>query len=103
MQYLINNRKNPLTWDDAVRKIAVDGVDPTMIQALLRYQGKITEANTLNTWSMPKLPITGNDLIKMGMKPGPGIGQVMQKAKHIWFETGFKISPEDLLVQATNS
>lgn len=102
MQYLISNRKNRLNWDDAVRKVAVDGVDPSLVRALLRYQGNGVLADKLKTWSPPKLPITGNDLIKAGFKPGPAIGQAMQNAKHIWFETGFKISPEDLLAQVTN-
>lgn len=102
MQYLISNRKNRLNWDDAVRKVAVDGVDPSLVRALLRYQGNGALADKLKTWSPPKLPITGNDLIKAGFKPGPGIGQAMQKAKNIWFETGFTISPDDLLAQVTN-
>lgn len=36
--------------------------------------------------SKPTLPINGNDLIQMGITPGPKIGKILSAVTDAWFE-----------------
>ncbi len=38
------------------------------------------------TVKKPKLPITGKDLIEMGLKPGPIFTDIMNSVTEAWFE-----------------
>jgi poly(A) polymerase len=46
---------------------------------------------------VPEFPVTGYDLIKMGMKPGPQYGVVINKLKEIWADSGYTATKEQLL------
>jgi poly(A) polymerase len=43
----------------------------------------------LQTWSRPRLPIGGGELIGMGLEPGPIVAQVMQALEREWVRSGF--------------
>jgi tRNA nucleotidyltransferase/poly(A) polymerase len=61
---------------------------------------KILEAQKnlkfLNEFSLPKFPLNGEDLIKLGLK-GEAVGQAIKKSKIFWAENNFKTSKENLL------
>lgn len=46
----------------------------------------------------PVFPVSGADLIALGHKPGPEIGQILKKLETIWIAGGLKTSRDDLLV-----
>jgi putative nucleotidyltransferase with HDIG domain len=47
----------------------------------------------------PTLPITGNDLIAIGIKPGPVIGKILSAVTDAWYENP-NISPEEAMAIA---
>ena len=51
----------------------------------------------LQHWEVPTFPVTGYDLIALGMKPGPKYGEVMTTLKNVWAKHGFDMSKEKLL------
>ena len=47
--------------------------------------------NKIDKISIPKFPISGNDLIKRGVKSGKNIGEILKKIEQIWLKNNFKI------------
>lgn len=45
-------------------------------------------------WPIPKLPLTGEDVIAAGVPPGPLLGQVLREVEHWWIDADF---PDDKL------
>ncbi|WP_052045877.1 CCA tRNA nucleotidyltransferase [Candidatus Paracaedibacter symbiosus] len=48
--------------------------------------------------SIPPLPITGTDLIAIGVKAGPEIGNILIHCRHWWAEKGFHPSKEECIL-----
>lgn len=51
----------------------------------------------LESWDIPVFPVTGYDLIKIGLKPGPQYSDIMMNLKNVWAKNGFDMKKEDLL------
>jgi poly(A) polymerase len=50
-------------------------------------------------WQMPEFPVTGSDLIRAGMKPGPAMGRELQRLRDNWIAADFKPARDELLLQ----
>lgn len=84
--------KNPF------REMAVHGVSREWARELAALQNlSAMEMAMLDAWTVPEFPVTGYDLIKMGMKPGPQYGVVINKLKEIWADSGYTATKEQLL------
>ncbi len=44
-----------------------------------------------------ELPVTGNDLLKLGVEPGKLVGELLQKAEEIWYRHEFQITKQDII------
>lgn len=42
-------------------------------------------------------PITGRDLLELGVKPGKYMGEMLKKAEFMWYDSEFKITKHDLM------
>lgn len=51
----------------------------------------------LEEWQVPVFPVSGADLIALGMKPGPHMGQMLMDLKHRWANLGYVSTKQDLL------
>ncbi|MCB8838276.1 CCA tRNA nucleotidyltransferase [Aurantimonas sp. VKM B-3413] len=47
----------------------------------------------------PAFPLSGEDLRKAGVTPGPQMGRMLDKLKRDWVESGFVLGPEALLAE----
>ncbi len=56
-----------------------------------KYLSKITNYKT------KKIPLTGEDLLKMGFKPGKTIGEILAKVETFWVEKDFKCSKNECI------
>ena len=75
--------------EDRIRlAIAANGDDAKKYQRQLKW---------LARWQKPSLPVRGDDLVKLGMSPGPKIAQSLKFLEELWVESGFKLSREALL------
>jgi len=52
------------------------------------------------TWTRPRLPIGGRDLIDAGLPRGPELGSMLAKLEEIWVNSEFALTRDDLLDQA---
>ena len=52
----------------------------------------------LEEWSYTPFPINGGDLLKIGILPGPQIGQVLKSLKDIWAMHGYNMTKNQLLM-----
>jgi hypothetical protein len=49
------------------------------------------------SWRRPVLPVTGDDLLARGWKPGAELGRTLQKIELSWIASDFASSKESLL------
>ena len=50
-------------------------------------------------WQVPEFPVTGYDLIKLGLKPGPQYGLIMITLRNTWADSGYLMCKQQLLDQ----
>jgi poly(A) polymerase len=43
----------------------------------------------LDNWVKPRFPLTGGDLIALGLPPGPVVARTLQAVERDWVEGGF--------------
>lgn len=64
---------------------------------LLKYQGEEKLLKELLKWSIPRFPISGHDLRRMGVTSGKDIGATLQKLRDIWKKNHYQMDKEELL------
>ena len=66
------------------------------------FWGDEAMKTALATWVVPQFPVTGDDLIAMGMKPGKEMGSTMTSLKYAWFNAvqtaGITLTKDQVLV-----
>lgn len=50
-----------------------------------------------DNWEIPVFPITGGDIVKLGIKPGPRIGEILRKAEQLWEENNYQPDFEQIV------
>jgi len=48
-------------------------------------------------WHPPEFPVTGNDLIALGIKPGKKMGELLEKLEAQWEKSNFTLTRDQLL------
>ncbi|KAF7644319.1 hypothetical protein LDENG_00224220, partial [Lucifuga dentata] len=64
---------------------------------LLKYQGEKKLVKELSTWCVPRFPVSGHDLRKMGVTTGKEIGAMLQELRDIWKKSRYQMDKEELL------
>ncbi|XP_051932068.1 CCA tRNA nucleotidyltransferase 1, mitochondrial [Hippocampus zosterae] len=67
------------------------------VSELLKYQGEHKLLAELGQWTVPRFPISGHDLRKMGVTTGKEIGATLQKLRDIWKKSHYQMDKEELL------
>lgn len=49
------------------------------------------------TWRAPQLPVTGHDLLDLGIAEGEDMGRLLKKIEKCWVSSGFKLTKPELL------
>jgi poly(A) polymerase len=52
-------------------------------------------------WPIPAMPVSGGDLLALGMDPGPEIGVTLKRLEDWWVASGFTPGKQDLLKRLT--
>lgn len=74
---------------DAPEVLAYEiGADEAVDRFLLNG-GQEVDFEALRKWSRPRLPLSGGDLIAMGLEPGPIVASTMQAIEREWVRAGF--------------
>jgi poly(A) polymerase len=53
-----------------------------------------------STWQPPKFPLSGDDLIALGIKPGKEMGELLRTLEDAWEAGDYKPTKEELLKKA---
>lgn len=46
--------------------------------------------NAVEDWTVPRFPLTGKDIVALGISPGPRVGTLLRQAEAWWMENGFR-------------
>ena len=90
---VVLHQLGPETYRDAVRLAWAAERNPGEAEGwleLLALPGR---------WSPPRFPLTGEDLLARGMKPGPEVGETLRRLEDWWIASGFAASRADLLAR----
>ena len=64
---------------------------------LLKYQGEDRLLAELCRWSVPRFPVSGHDLRKMGITSGKEIGTTLMELRDVWKTSHYQMGKEELL------
>ncbi|XP_029907924.1 CCA tRNA nucleotidyltransferase 1, mitochondrial [Myripristis murdjan] len=64
---------------------------------LLKYQGEDKLLAELSRWTIPRFPVSGHDLRRMGITSGKEIGSTLQELRDIWKKSRYQMEKEELL------
>lgn len=64
---------------------------------LLKYQGEEKLLAELSRWSIPRFPVSGHDLRRLGITSGKEIGATLQELRDIWKKSRYQMRKEELL------
>ncbi|KAM3621316.1 uncharacterized protein V6R79_009423 [Siganus canaliculatus] len=64
---------------------------------LLKYQGEEKVLAELCSWSIPRFPVSGHDLRRMGVTSGKEIGATLQKLRDVWKKSRYQMDKDELL------
>ncbi|MBO9671263.1 MAG: CCA tRNA nucleotidyltransferase [Sphingobium sp.] len=65
------------------------GASAALDRILLGRAFSYADAARLEGWVSPKLPLSGGDLIAMGLKAGPQVAKALQEVERQWIASGF--------------
>lgn len=64
---------------------------------LLKYQGEPKLLAELSRWSIPRFPLSGHDLRKLGITSGKEIGATLQQLRDVWKKSRYRMEKDELL------
>ncbi|XP_013864897.1 CCA tRNA nucleotidyltransferase 1, mitochondrial [Austrofundulus limnaeus] len=72
-------------------------MDTQRVCELLKYQGEEKLLSELLRWSIPRFPVGGHDLRKVGFTSGKEIGATLQTLRDVWKKSHYQMDKEELL------
>lgn len=82
---------------DPYAMIARDGAPQRWVAELIRMRGQPFLAKIIEEWTVPVCPVSGHDLMNMGLPKGPQIGQVLSVIRNTWAEMNYTNDKNALL------
>ncbi|MGH0172424.1 UNVERIFIED_CONTAM: hypothetical protein FKN15_069698 [Acipenser sinensis] len=109
--FLVKHRRDLRKADDEADSLKpfkdyiIDSREPDVqsrIYELLKYQGEEQLLAEMEKWSIPRFPVSGHDLRKMGITSGKEIGAILQTLRDLWKKSGYQIDKDELLKDVKN-
>jgi len=97
LSFYVANQNNPNFDLKFAKDLLTDGVDRALAVEVLKIRGLGASANSLETWDVPKFPVSGNDLMDRGYKPGKEMGTILTTMKNRWKDSNFAMTKDDLM------
>ncbi len=87
---LVHAAGRPAVPDDPRALAYSIGAEPTLDRLLLTGDPRAAQwAGPLSHYTRPRLPISGKDLIAMGLPPGPAVSRRLAEVEQLWVAAGF--------------
>ncbi len=64
-----------------------------------RTEAWLALVDAADTWVQPRFPIRGSDVVNLGLKPGPAVGQVLEAVETWWRDGDFRADRDRCLTQ----
>jgi len=77
-----------------------EALDVAAVRAGWGEAGKAAVREKLFAVNLRAFPISGTDLVEMGMRPGRELGRELARLERLWIDSEFQIGRQDLLGQA---
>jgi poly(A) polymerase len=74
-----------------------DGVEVAAVLSDWGEAGKDALREQLERLDVPRFPLNGDDLMKVGLAPGPALGAELERLERAWIESGFTLDRDALL------
>lgn len=97
VRFIVVNRDQPFNLESATRMWTDPKIKDEHVLELATYLGNHNIADELTSKKKPVFPVTGKDLIQIGVKPGPEMGKILKNLERKWKDDGYKMSKEELL------
>ncbi|MBN3326574.1 TRNT1 nucleotidyltransferase, partial [Atractosteus spatula] len=101
--FLVKYRRDLLKASDELKPYTdfiIDSREPdaqSKVCELLKYQGEGKLLAEMKKWSIPRFPVSGHDLRKMGISSGKEIGTTIQSLREMWKKSHYQMNKEELL------
>lgn len=94
LRYLVKNRYVQVDWQSEL----TDGVPRLWLADLagVAWRDSWMRMQILN-WEIPTFPVTGQDLLDRGMKPGVELGAKLKDLRQSWKDSNFEATKDQLL------
>lgn len=79
------------------RHLAVDRVPAGRVMALALAEERPAEAAEIARWPVPKCPVNGEDLIRIGHRPGKVFGETIRAVTERWSQSDYALDRAALL------
>jgi tRNA nucleotidyltransferase (CCA-adding enzyme) len=103
-RFIARNREVCATHPDIERvmkqMLAVDSCAKQWIIETLRVADQNDIASEIIEWPIPVFPVTGNDIVALGLKPGPEVGAKLLALKLFWALGDYQMDRASLLEYA---
>jgi len=96
LKFYVENKKNTLNANKA-EDFIIDGVDKKLVANLALLQGKESLLKDIMEFEPQDFPVSGQDLLSLGMKAGPEVGNTLNTLKAEWKKSRFKLTKQELL------
>lgn len=80
-----------------------DGVEVAAVLADWTDAGRLALTDQLQSLEVPRFPLSGADLVRLGMRPGKALGMELDRLEQLWIESGFTLDRDALLSHAHRS
>jgi poly(A) polymerase len=76
-----------------------EAVDVAAVLAGWSEAGRAAVVDQLQSIDVPRFPLSGNDLVAAGFKPGRSLGMELERLERAWIESGFVLDRDSLLAR----
>lgn len=76
-----------------------DGVEVATVLADWSDAGRAAVTEQLQQLDVPRFPLSGGDLVRLGMRPGKALGDELERLEQVWIESGFALDRDSLLAR----
>jgi poly(A) polymerase len=76
-----------------------DGIELATVLAGWTEAGRLAVTEQLQSLNVPRFPLGGDDLVRLGMRPGKALGAQLDRLELLWIESGFTLDRDALLAQ----
>lgn len=85
-----------------VNMIAIGQLTKEEAELVLKFHGDPVKLIEWEKVEFPDFPITGNNLLAIGFKPGKKLGDELKFLRNQWALSNYKLTKEELLIIARN-